>query len=81
MGGKGFGKRDGGGGGGLSLTEVGRLVPTGAAAFESDSTTGCCGTSVDRRDSLKTRMVRAVDARLLQRERRSKPARPSTALR
>ena len=63
------------------MTEVGRLVPTGAATFESDSITGRCGASVDRRDSLKTRMVRAADARLLQRESKSKPARPSTALR
>ena len=64
------------------MTEVGRLVPTGAAAFESDSTTGRCGiASADRRDSVKTRMVRAVDARLPLRESKSKPARPSTALR
>ena len=56
-------------GSGVSLTEVGRLVPTGAAAFESDSTTGRCGIASADRDSLKTRMVRAADARLPHRER------------
>ena len=65
----------------MSLTEVGRLVPTGAAAFESDSTTGRCGIASADRDSLKTRMVRAADARLPHSESKSKPARPSTALR
>ena len=42
-------------GSGVSLTEVGRLVPTGAAAFESDSTTGRCGiASVDHREGTGT---------------------------
>ena len=63
------------------MTEVGRLVPTGAAAFESDSPSGRCGVASVDRDSLKTRMLRAADARLLHSESKSKPTRPSTALR
>eukprot|EP00964_Phaeocystis_antarctica_P110090 scaffold74458_cov20-Phaeocystis_antarctica.AAC.1 len=56
-----------------------RPVPTGAAALEADGATEG-GIAPLNRDSSKTRMDRAEDARLPHTERQSRPARATSAL-